>query len=429
MEHNEANPFLRQNSSGVLVSAFGTRHSPAPFVTKAFFVKLNDWSICAMPLNEIGYETQAYVLEMVRRQRSSLGPVIELFPKEVFGNVMKDLGLTGDQQQLDWREESLGSKEILPQQSEAFKINENGTVGFEKNTALSTSLENLLETSAFADLVFVVSGDSSNHVDLNAEPKNVDQAVVFRAHRVVVATRCNWFRIALGSGMKESSERKNTFYEPGKYTADQSAKPDKEGNRCRDGLAIVAGCLLAGMPSLGVGSFSGAARPDRRRKFQIEGCDPEIFGLFLRYLYTGHIADIDQLSVQQVASILTLADRYEVEDLLQLCERRLVASINDENVLFLVALADSISAVTLKSVALSHIKKEKQKILGSEDFASLPEDLKNELRQIETDPLFDNLPCAMKEGSKSPGHFDCLSETQLSTEELLAYLKVMFSSD
>ena len=90
---------------------------------------------------------------------------------------------------------------------QVFEISENGTVGFEKNTALSTSLGNLLETSAFADLVFVVSDASSSHVDLNAEPKHRDQAVVFKAHRVVVATRCNWFRIALGSGMKESSER------------------------------------------------------------------------------------------------------------------------------------------------------------------------------------------------------------------------------
>ena len=55
---------------------------------------------------------------MVRRQRSSLGPVIQLFPKDVFRNVMKDLGLTVNQQQWDWKEESLGSNESFTQRSE-----------------------------------------------------------------------------------------------------------------------------------------------------------------------------------------------------------------------------------------------------------------------------------------------------------------------
>ena len=69
----------------------------------------------------------------------------------------------------------------------------------EKNF-LSQCLEKLLESSLLSDLKFVVTEGADDTFKR-------DKGVVFKAHRIVVASRCTWFRRALGSGMKESVER------------------------------------------------------------------------------------------------------------------------------------------------------------------------------------------------------------------------------
>lgn len=47
------------------------------------------------------------------------------------------------------------------------------------------------------------------------------------------------------------------------------------------------------------------------RKITIHDTNPEIFSMFLEFLYSGHI-QMDSLSTDQLTELLTLADRYEV---------------------------------------------------------------------------------------------------------------------
>ena len=69
----------------------------------------------------------------------------------------------------------------------------------EKNF-LSHCLEKLLESSFLSDLKFFVTEAADDAF-------RADEGVMFKAHRIVVASRCAWFKRALSSGMKESIER------------------------------------------------------------------------------------------------------------------------------------------------------------------------------------------------------------------------------
>ncbi len=47
------------------------------------------------------------------------------------------------------------------------------------------------------------------------------------------------------------------------------------------------------------------------RKITVHDTNPEMFKLFLQYLYSGQF-DTSELSTEQLADMITLADRYEV---------------------------------------------------------------------------------------------------------------------
>eukprot|EP00794_Sanderia_malayensis_P009047 gene9047-10014_t len=180
---------------------------------------------------------------------------------------------------------------------------------------LSKSLRHLLETGKYSDMEFHVSSDGNKDED-GAE-------VVFKAHRVVVATRCEWFNRALHSGMKESIER----------------------------------------------------------KFYIEDCSPEVFNLFLQYLYGGAADDYAELSEELLADLLTLADRYETEELMRICELLLAKQLNEKNISLILSFAENIGAQQLKADALAYIKNCTHSI-DMDDIEKLSDDLKKQINFI-----------------------------------------------
>lgn len=73
------------------------------------------------------------------------------------------------------------------------------------NNILAQSLESLLSSSSYSDLEFIISEKANAEGAGNED--GMTSPVVLKAHRVIVATRCEWFQRALGSGMKESIDR------------------------------------------------------------------------------------------------------------------------------------------------------------------------------------------------------------------------------
>ena len=71
---------------------------------------------------------------------------------------------------------------------------------------LSKCMGTVLETGQCADMKFLIC-DGSEPVLTEGSTGDEDGSNCLRAHRVVLASRCDWFRRALTSGMKESIER------------------------------------------------------------------------------------------------------------------------------------------------------------------------------------------------------------------------------
>ena len=59
----------------------------------------------------------------------------------------------------------------------------------------------------YSDMKFVVGTRPEGGGTSGKEENERGEEVVIAAHRVIVASRCEWVRIALQSGMKEDRER------------------------------------------------------------------------------------------------------------------------------------------------------------------------------------------------------------------------------
>ncbi|XP_039265805.2 uncharacterized protein LOC120341379 [Styela clava] len=145
---------------------------------------------------------------------------------------------------------------------------------------------------------------------------------ILKAHRVIVSCRCDWFRRALLSGMKEDIKREINIYE----------------------------------------------------------CNPDLFEDFLRYLYTGRL-DCNNISVDTLADMIALSDQYEVDSLKSVCEGALKPLITNENVLELLSIGEQFNASSLRECCMHHILLNPN-ILESEIFNELPPKLQIEIRDL-----------------------------------------------
>uniref|UniRef100_A0A182JMU1 BTB domain-containing protein n=1 Tax=Anopheles atroparvus TaxID=41427 RepID=A0A182JMU1_ANOAO len=147
------------------------------------------------------------------------------------------------------------------------------------------------------------------------------QSHCFKAHRVIVAARCDWFKKALISGMQEDINRKIIVYDT----------------------------------------------------------SPVIFRRLLLYLYG---APVDKsVGVDQLCELMLLADRYSVDNLKAICEETLVASIDSESVICLFGISDRFNASTLKARCLSYLSQHNE-LTQLDIFQELPLYLQNEVQEL-----------------------------------------------
>ncbi|XP_061196240.1 uncharacterized protein LOC133204507 [Saccostrea echinata] len=142
------------------------------------------------------------------------------------------------------------------------------------------------------------------------------------AHCVILAARCNWFSRALLSGMRESIDKKITIHDT----------------------------------------------------------NPEIFTMFLEFLYSGGIQS-DSLSTDQLTELLTLADRYEVNNLGQVCEQILLHHVDGDMALYLLSIADQFQKKVLKDKVLSYLGNHPD-VKNCEVFCQLPPHLRTEIEDV-----------------------------------------------
>ena len=150
------------------------------------------------------------------------------------------------------------------------------------------------------------------------------KSTVLKAHRVVVSSRCPWFRRALTSGMKESIERRIVLHD-------------------------------VTLP---------------------------VFKSFLHFLYAGlYRLDLSQESANMLADLLLLADRYEVDQLKDCCEEALLDKVDSNSCFALLALADQFQAGALRRAAFQYIA-QRPSLSTEENLTELPSHLKEELSSL-----------------------------------------------
>jgi hypothetical protein len=83
------------------------------------------------------------------------------------------------------------------------------------------------------------------------------------------------------------------------------------------------------------------------RKIVIHDTSPFLFSTFLNYLYSGQL-ETKELSVDQLADLMLLSDRYEVDSLKQACEQGLKRHIDEDSVLYFLSMGDQFNAKLLR---------------------------------------------------------------------------------
>uniref|UniRef100_A0A182VG95 BTB domain-containing protein n=1 Tax=Anopheles merus TaxID=30066 RepID=A0A182VG95_ANOME len=168
------------------------------------------------------------------------------------------------------------------------------------------------------------SGSSSSNSSSNSTTSKGGrgtQSHCFKAHRVIVAARCEWFKKALLSGMQEDINRKIIIYDT----------------------------------------------------------SPVIFRRLLLYLYG---APVDRsVGVDQLCELMLLADRYSVDNLKAICEQTLVSSIDGDSVICLYGISDRFNATALKARCLSYLSQHTE-LTQLDIFQELPVYLQNEVQEL-----------------------------------------------
>lgn len=201
------------------------------------------------------------------------------------------------------------------------------------DSKLAKAMGELLASGVDADMCFevvTVTEESSDIVVDHTQGRRVESQSsekmetrhLMKAHCAVIAARCDWFRRALLSGMRESIDK----------------------------------------------------------KIEVHDTDPDLFNQFLVFLYSGQI-NTAEMSTDQITDMLSLGDRFEVDTLKHVCEAALKARLDEDSVLFLLSLADQFHATTLREATMNYIMVHPL-VVKSDVYDELSESLKAEVKGL-----------------------------------------------
>ncbi|XP_032221563.2 uncharacterized protein LOC5520526 [Nematostella vectensis] len=311
---------------------------------------------------KVGTSKASWMLGRAKQNTPALQPLVQtsrdLVNQDMFNELLSQLGLVRD-----------GGEQYIPggttQETSSLSTNKTCSPttpppGFP--VPLAQAVARLLESGEHADMTFLVSDSSLQDTDSTLDSRTNQKAAVscveqmkslkvederetssqaccvlsegtgngyveLRAHRVILAARCDWFRRALTSGMKESIDK----------------------------------------------------------KISIPFTNPALFKCFLCSLYRGNM-ETSTMTTEQLVDMLTITDRYEVDSLKQACEAALSSRMTEETALFLFGLADQYNAFCLKEDALKFIR-DNCHLVSSDEY----EDLAPHLQREVTDMLEENM--------------------------------------
>ncbi|KAK4876099.1 hypothetical protein RN001_012521 [Aquatica leii] len=284
---------------------------------------------------KVGTSKVSGVLQKLVSHQSTLQDVMvqvcELVQRDAFTQSLYSLGLLDASKVTthpeDCQKISSNPSSSTPKQTHAYTLNLVESLCLPPapiNSNLSKLCLQLLKSEVGTDMEFEIIVSNSASDQTVREHQEASSPVEYetctiRAHRVIVAARCDWFRRALLSGMREAIDR----------------------------------------------------------KIIVHDTNPIVFRIFLEYLYSGRLCQ-SSLSSDQLAELLLLSDRYEVDSLKQVCEYGLQMSIDEDSVLYFLSMADQYNARILRNACLNFISFHNE-ITESELFFELPVALQAEI--------------------------------------------------
>lgn len=290
-------------------------------------LELSEFKFCF----KVGTSKVAGILETLVKHRKVLQALLmhvcELVQRDTFMQALQKLDLLEVPSSSTVVDEAKEERKRIStpkhqQQQQSYKFNLVNTLYVPptaKHSNLAKRSLDLFKTGTGTDMVFEVLSPN-NQEDETTQDGGSEESTCIKAHRVIVAARCDWFRRALQSGMRESIDR----------------------------------------------------------KIIIHDTSPFLFRVFLEYLYGGRIEESLGLSTEQWSDLLLLSDRYEVDSLKQVCEGILQASIDMESALYYLSMADQFNARILRNACIAFIA-QNQELTESELFYELPIALQAEI--------------------------------------------------
>ncbi|XP_066934739.1 uncharacterized protein [Clytia hemisphaerica] len=211
--------------------------------------------------------------------------------------------------------------------------------GIESNKLFTSLLNNVSKPGDVLESFNVEYGDKSLH-EVFQDERTFDptKPVILKAHRIVVCSRCPWFLRALTSGMKEAIDR----------------------------------------------------------QIKVTDTPWHLFSVFIKYLYCGTF-DFYSLKTDEIIDLATMSDLYEHEEFKKSCEDALIKPyhLNEENIVYMLAIADKINTPRLKTATLEYFGKHPE-CIASDDFDNLSKQLQHEVKQaimMEKDRTKSDLHC------------------------------------
>jgi BTB/POZ domain len=110
--------------------------------------------------------------------------------------------------------------------------------------------------------------------------------------------------------------------------------------------------ILAAMSPVFEAMLKEGTREHQDSKVNIEDIKSDVFEVFLRFLYSGQVEQLDEMFMD----LLAAADKYDVQPLKEICVRHMAENISVDNAIELLILAERHSVESLKSLSLQFIK-------------------------------------------------------------------------
>uniref|UniRef100_A0A0K2TSK0 BTB domain-containing protein n=2 Tax=Lepeophtheirus salmonis TaxID=72036 RepID=A0A0K2TSK0_LEPSM len=262
------------------------------------------------------------IISKCKKNKVKLKPLFQnicmLIPLDEFRSTLEDLGLMDPVSKSPLFNSSQQNYDDIKKSSFAENLNlleDLITPPKADRNTLASIIGKLWPTNE-GDIEFVIKPSIFSHEDESSPEK---RSVVIKVHGLIIASRCDWFRRALTSGMKEAIEK----------------------------------------------------------KIIISDVSPCVFRLFLKYIYSGSLS-VEGLPIDQISELLLLSDRYEMDSLKNICESILAQKTSNENVLELLSISDTYNASKLKAKCIEYVHSNPE-VIEANIFSQLSTSLKSEL--------------------------------------------------